>query len=175
MEHIILVGFMGSGKTLLGRTLAEAMGRTFTDLDAHVEQSLGMPIARFFHEQGEDAFRQREARGLSEVLRHSPQVIATGGGTPMHGDAMTTLLQGGVVVWIEAAVEVILERVTADDTRPLLAGRTRDDTRSLIESLLTARTPTYARAPVRVRSDQGSVGENVAKIMHHLHALDVQP
>ena len=153
-RNIILVGFMASGKTSVGRALAGRTGWTLVDADDVIVARAGKPIHRIFAEDGESAFRELERQVIAGLCAGERQVIASGGGAfvdPQNRDAM---LSGGMVFYLSASPAEILRRVRAEDAsgpiRPLLAV---DDPEARIAELLAQRTPAYAQAHHTVETD----------------------
>ena len=153
-RNIILVGFMASGKTSVGRALAERTGWTFVDADDVIVSRAGKPIHRIFSEDGEPAFRELERQVIAGLCAGERQVIASGGGAfvdPQNRDAM---LSGGVVSYLSASPAEILRRVRAEDAngpiRPLLAV---DDPEARIAELLAQRAAAYAQAHHTIETD----------------------
>ncbi len=143
-KNIVLIGFMGCGKTTIGRILARMLGCEFVDLDQRIERKAGMPISRIFAERGESYFRLVEAAVLHELAAPGPQrIISTGGGIVTRRRSRTLLKQLGYVVWLQAPVEVILERTSRNRDRPLLE---TDDPQARIQALLDQRLPLYHAA-----------------------------
>ncbi len=145
-RNLVLVGFMGTGKSSLGRAAASALGRPFRDTDGAVQERAGCPIPEVFARWGEVRFREWEAEAVSALGRASALVLATGGGVLARPENVTALRAGGLLVALRARPEVILHRVggaEAARTRPLLAG---GDPLARIRSLLAAREPMYAGA-----------------------------
>ena len=150
-DHIFLVGLSGSGKSTVGRLLADRLGWSFADTDTLIEKAAGQSISTIFSEQGEAAFRELEARALARAARSTRVVIATGGGVPTH-DAGRQVLADGFTVWLAVDPAVAAERLAQqpdDEPRPLLAG----DPRARLEGLLEARRDDYARADASVGVD----------------------
>ena len=150
-DHIFLIGLSGSGKSTVGRLVADSLGWQFIDTDALIEEAAGSSIPAIFSEQGEAAFRELEARALARATRSSRVVIATGGGAPTH-DAGRQVLADGFTVWLAVSPAVAAERLAAqptDEPRPLLAG----DPRERLEALLDARRDDYARADASIEVD----------------------
>lgn len=143
---IFLVGFMGTGKTVVGRALAERLGVPFADLDARVEAEAGRSVAALFEEEGEAAFRAREARALRTLEAAFPQglVVATGGGVGADPAHQAWMSGHGRTVWLDASLPAIESRVQRDGSRPLFGDR------AAVARLLEARRPAYARAEVRI-------------------------
>ncbi|HKP85431.1 MAG TPA: shikimate kinase [Blastocatellia bacterium] len=139
-KPIFLVGFMGAGKTTVGQILARRLGYAFLDLDSVIENRAGKTVQQIFAEQGEREFRrlEREAIGCCRELKNS--VIALGGGAFVSEENRKTLGEIGVTVWLDCPLEICLERVGGDGTRPLLGGATE------MRSLHDRRRPAYALA-----------------------------
>lgn len=142
--NIALIGFMGAGKTAIGKLLAEKLNKKLIELDSLIELKTEKPIARIFKEDGEIAFRQLEIEATREVAGNKNQVIACGGGIVLNKINIDRLKEEGIVVYLTASPEVILQRVSADNTvRPLLENNNKTLT---IRELLKFREPFYERA-----------------------------
>jgi len=142
--NIVLIGFMGAGKTAVGRVLAEKLGKKPVELDSLIEFKAGKPIPDIFSEDGEAAFRRLEIKVAKEVAGKRDQVIACGGGVVLNRINIDRLKKGAVVVYLTASLEVILQRVSDDSSvRPLLENSNKDLT---IRKLLRFRQPLYERA-----------------------------
>ncbi len=149
MPAIVLAGFMCSGKTTLGEALARRLSVSFTDLDAAIENRLGMSVREIFLHKGKDAFRQIEVKTLDIVLAQNPDgVIALGGGTPCRPGIMERLNETSRTVWLEASPERLIPRLmNGRQNRPLLqAISTEDEMRGLMNRLLADRNPYYSKA-----------------------------
>jgi shikimate kinase len=121
-RHVILIGMMGSGKTTVGRVLAERLGRPFIDSDEQVEARTGRTVREIWEEDGEAAFRALERDALVEALRSDePTVIAAAGGTVLDAANRDALRAAGTVLWLQASPEVLAARVDRASHRPLLA------------------------------------------------------
>jgi len=145
VRNVILIGFMGAGKTTVGRRLAARLGWPFVDLDAVVEETAGMAIPAIFEREGEAGFRRREAEAITAVTRQAGQVIATGGGAVMRRENLALLRASGTVVWLRAPLEVLLARAKAEGGRPLLA-----EGDAAVAERYAAREPVYALADLVV-------------------------
>ena len=147
--NIILTGFMGTGKTAVGKRLAKRLGWKFVDVDLLIETSTRRPIARIFAERGEAVFRRLERRHISRVVRAGQQVVATGGGAFVDPESRTRLRVSGPVICLTARPHVILKRVGHRlASRPMLAGSTNPVAK--IRALLAQRAPAYAQAELTV-------------------------
>ncbi|HHT36857.1 MAG TPA: shikimate kinase [Firmicutes bacterium] len=124
IANLTLIGFMGTGKTSVGRVCAEQAGWSFIDCDAELERRLNRIIKDIFREHGEGYFRSAEAETLDQILKNSHQVISTGGGIVTYEPSRRMLLEskgkGNKIIWLKAAPEVIYERTACSQDRPLL-------------------------------------------------------
>jgi shikimate kinase len=143
MGAIVLMGFMATGKSEVGRRLARRLDRPFIDTDHLVEARAGKTVAAIFAEDGEAAFRALERDAVVAATARGDAVIAVGGGAVLDATNLAQLRDAGVLVYLTADIETILRRVGDVARRPLLAG---DDPRAAIERLLAARRPVYAAA-----------------------------
>ncbi len=144
MRPIFLIGFMGSGKSTLGRALAEATGLDFIDLDTYIERRFHANIREIFAREGEAGFRELERRMLEEVSQFQDVIIACGGGTPCFFDNIHTMNRSGQTVFLEASHSRLLERLKAGRRRrPLIAAMTDDELSDYITDALNRRMPHY--------------------------------
>ena len=154
--HVVLVGMMGTGKTTVGRLLADRLGRPFFDSDEMVEARTGHTVAELFAASGESGFRSEESAALADGLADPiPSVIAAAGGVVLDPTNRRLIRQaeadGGLVVWLHASVPVLAERVRTGTHRPLLG----DDPAANLARLATVREPLYAEvAGLRLESDE---------------------
>lgn len=121
MQNIVLIGFMGTGKTAVGRIVARILNYRFIDTDQLVEDATGLTINQIFRKHGEIRFRSEESLVVSKLAGKTGLVIATGGGVVLNPDNIKVLKQNGIFIYLNADPEVILERVSRRNTRPLLA------------------------------------------------------
>lgn len=140
-RQLFLIGPMGSGKTTVGRALAERWGLQFIDVDEAIEARSGVEVDRIFEVEGEAGFRARETRMLQELAGHHHVVIATGGGSVLAADNRTLLKSTGVTVWLKTSVTQQLRRLARDRRRPLLQS---PDRKARLEAMAKARDPLYA-------------------------------
>ncbi len=141
--NVILIGMMGSGKTTVGRLVAERTGREFIDMDALIESRLSKRIVEIFSEQGEEAFRDLETETLQDVAGSTHAVIATGGGVVIKPGNRRLLQSMGIVVWLDAPPDELLKRIGDDESRPMLHGQ---NPLKRMERLLSDRRGFYADA-----------------------------
>lgn len=151
MKNIVLVGFMGTGKSRVGRILAQRLGYVFVDMDAAIEEREGRAISRIFAENGEPYFRSLERSLVQELAGKGNQVIATGGGIVLNPDNIRDFERTGLVVCLMASPEVILSRVQHETHRPLLA---TGDKLGRIQELLAKRQALYDAISKRVATDE---------------------
>ncbi len=147
---VVLVGMMGSGKTAIGRELAERLDVAYVDSDAEIETAANATIAEIFSRSGEPFFRDREAEVIERLLQADPCVLSTGGGAYLADRNRAAISTHGVAVWLDADLELLWERVRHKDTRPLL--RTADPHKTLGE-IYAVRQPIYAGADLRAKAD----------------------
>ena len=139
-ERLLLVGPMGVGKTTIGKLLAEETGRAFKDCDQEVERRTGADIAWIFDREGEAAFRDREAAMLKELACLPNLVLATGGGAVLREGNRRLIREAGLVIYLEASLELLLDRTAQDKKRPLLQ---TGDPKATLARLLEERAPLY--------------------------------
>ena len=149
MRSVALIGFMGTGKTTVGKRLARRLGFRFVDSDSEIERRTGFSVRAIFQEQGEATFRSLESDAIAALAAQSCQVISTGGGTVLQSANADLLRANCLVVWLTASPSVILKRVGNAETRPLLANA--PDPPAHIRQLMDARAQLYeAAAHLRV-------------------------
>lgn len=165
MKNIVLIGFMATGKTAVGRKLAEALHMKFVDLDDLIVEHKGITIAEIFDRHGEAHFRKLEREMVARVSRRRFLVVATGGGVVLDPENVSKLKRMGRMIHLSASPEVILERVSNEDHRPLLETADRE---GRIRDLLSRRAPFYAIADLEIDTSGLSVDEVVVEIVRHL-------
>ncbi len=156
---MFLVGPMGSGKTTIGQKLAQRLGLEFHDTDQEIQSRTGVDISLIFEIEGEEGFRDREARVLDELTSRDGVLVATGGGAVLREANRRHLRERGVVIYLQASVQQQLARLRHDKTRPLIQF---DDRQARLEELASQRDPLYAALadftfPARNRSVDASV------------------
>ena len=163
--NVVLTGFMGTGKSEVGRRLAQRLGRAFVDTDQLVEERAGKRVAVIFADDGEPAFRALERTAVADAAARGSAVVAVGGGAVLDPENVRALRECGVLVYLTARPDVILRRVGDVRSRPLL----RDDPRATISRLLGERGPVYAKeADVTVDTSDHTADEVVEEIQQAL-------
>ena len=166
---MLLVGFMGSGKSTVGALLASRLGWTFVDFDDEIERRAGATIEEIFRERGEAPFRMLEAQVGQELLLRESAVLATGGGWPVVEGRMRQLTEDTLSVWLDVSAETAVERVRREGrVRPLLD--VPDPVRRA-ESLLREREPYYCLAKLKLEAAVSDPERLVDRILEHLDAL----
>lgn len=147
--RIYLIGFMGCGKSTLGRKMSEQMNMGFIDLDKYIEERNFKSIPLIFEEEGEEGFREKEKNALTEVSQFENVIIGTGGGTPCFFDNMQLMNQTGITVYISPDAETLANRISRSKTeRPLVAGKSREELIGFINQMLVRREPFYLQSKI---------------------------
>lgn len=168
---LVLVGMMGSGKSAVGRRIANRLGIPFVDADSEIEAAAGMTIPEIFAQRGEAEFRAGERRVIARVLAtQAPLVLATGGGAFMNEETRARIGQAGVSLWLRAEFDVLMRRVRKRSNRPLLQN---PDPEGTLKRLIAERDPVYALADLTVLSRDEPIEVVVEEALHalsrHLH------
>ena len=159
-KTIILIGYMGSGKSTIGEKAARALGLKFLDTDELIEEKEGMTISELFEQKGEAYFRQKETEVLRS-LRKEPKgmILATGGGLPMREENAKLLKELGVVIYLKAEIDTLVTRLCEDTQRPLLK---EGNLREKIATMLEIRNPIYEKvADIILQTDAMSIYETI--------------
>lgn len=166
-NNIFLVGMPGAGKTTVGRQLARRLQRAFIDADHEIEARTGVRIPLIFDIEGEQGFRDREAKVIAELANESNLIVATGGGAVLRPENRAALKQGGTVVYLRATPRLLFERTRLDPNRPLLQVA---DPMLKLEELFAQRDPLYREvADLVVNSLGGSINHLVKQVERELH------
>lgn len=147
MQRIILIGYMGAGKTTVGKQLADDLGLMFYDLDWYIISRMHRTVAQIFEESGEEGFRKMEHNMLHEVAEFENVVLSCGGGTPCFFDNMDYLNRQGETVYLKATPEVLYAHLKMGKTvRPLLLNKTPEEVEAFVKEQLAQREPYYLKA-----------------------------
>ena len=173
MRRIILIGYMGAGKTTIGKALARHLGLPFYDLDWYIETRRHKTIPQIFSEVGEDGFRKIEHNMLHEVAEFEDVVISCGGGTPCFFDNIDYMNQQAQVVYLKATPQVLYEHLAmSKHERPLLKGKSSDELIDFITTQLATREPFYSKAryhfDVSVMDNLDKVNTTVMQLLEKL-------
>ena len=167
-KPVVLVGLMGAGKSTIGRRLANAIDLPFIDSDNEIVEAAGCSIADIFELYGEAIFRDLEQRVLLRLISGAPCVLATGGGAFINPDIRIAIKEKAISVWLKADLDILLERVSRRDTRPLLK---TGDKGAILSRLMEERYPIYAEADITIDSNAGLHESVVDNIVHALQQL----
>lgn len=154
MRRIIIVGYMGAGKTTVGKALAKELGMQFYDLDWYIEGRMHKTVPQLFDERGEEGFRRIEHNMLHEVAEFEDVIISCGGGTPCFFDNIDYMNSQGQVVYLKASPEVLQKHLMMGKTeRPLLRGKSPEELTDFIRGQLERREPFYNKARYTINVD----------------------
>lgn len=171
-QPIVLVGLMGAGKSTVGRRLARRLGLPFVDTDAEIEDATGRPWGEVFERYGEADYRDGERRLVARIVDGDIRVISTGGGVFVDPATRELLNRRAITVWLDAPVEVLVNRTARRNTRPLLRN---DDPRQTLEQLSKHEAPSYAEAHIHIKSGAGTHKDVVQAIIDAIKShLDAQ-
>ena len=162
--NIVLIGFMGAGKSICGRMLARRSGRCFVETDDVIASRDGRSIPEIFREDGEERFRQLEGEVLEDLRLKRGNVIATGGGLPCREGRMESLKSLGTVVWLDGDFRELHDRASRTADRPMLMGRSPTE----IEALYRQRTAFYRQAHLTIDTTGLAVDEVVSRVLRAL-------
>ena len=173
--NLYLVGMMGSGKTTVGSLIATELGYRFLDTDAVIEQGTKRSINQLFAEVGETEFREIETKVLAQVCAYTNLVIATGGGIVTR-QTNWSYLHYGLIVWLDVPIQVLYERLKADDTRPLLQ---TTDLLETLQRIFQQRQKLYEQADLHIRVSEGQTATEIAnrviELIPSVLKLDLSP
>ena len=172
MTRIILIGYMGAGKTTLGRALAAGLGLRFYDLDWYIEERNRRTVPQIFKDEGEEGFRDIERRALHEAAEFEDIVLACGGGTPCFFDNMEYMNRQAHTVYLKASPDVLLRHLGMSRTeRPLLKGKSEDEMKQYIRESLAVREPFYCQARHILTIDTLDNRDKIKDTVHTLREL----
>ncbi|SFI44556.1 shikimate kinase [Selenomonas ruminantium] len=168
MRNVVLIGFMGTGKTSTGKMLAAKLGAAFIDMDQKIEEEAGMSIPDMFARKGEAYFREQERALVKRLAARRNAVISTGGGTVKNPDNVADFKKSGVIVCLSASVDAVLARTNRRGTRPVLDGADQGDRRKAVEQLMAERRELYKQADYTIDTSELSpllVVENIVRFL----------
>lgn len=172
MQRIFLIGYMGAGKTTVGRELSKILDLSFIDLDHYIEGRYMKTVDQFFKEFGEEKFRNTERRMLEEISSFEDVIISTGGGAPCFFDNMKLMKEAGTTVYLKASADELAKRLEiARTVRPVLAGRKGDDLKNFIKESLEKREPYYSQADIVFDADKMLTEQDAYEISEQLAKL----
>lgn len=166
-RNLVLCGFMGCGKSTVGRLVAERCALRFVDIDRYIEEEAGQTVSDIFASEGEEGFRRRERAACEALGAQAGLVIATGGGAVLDDRNVASLRRNGILVWLSVSPLTVIARLQNDGTRPLLQREDRDEA---IRTLLAARAPHYARVADTTVDADGTPAQVVETLCHVLRA-----
>jgi len=162
IRHVVLIGLPGSGKTTVGKLVADALKSPFVDIDAIVARKEGRPISMIFAEKGESVFRELERVEMEAALGGVPAIIAPGGGWAAQQGALSSVQQRGLVVYLKARADTAASRAAPQGNRPVLMG---EDPSSQMRELLKEREPFYVLADATVETDRKAPAKVVEELV----------
>ena len=172
MTRIILIGYMGAGKTTIGKVLAREMGLEFYDLDNYIEDRFHQKIPDIFAEKGEEGFREMERKMLHEVAEFENIIISCGGGTPCFFDNMEYLNQQGETIFLNGSPAVLKEHLLMGKSqRPLIQGKNPEELEAYINESLTARLPFYQKAKHTIDIDVIHTKEDIMRYVEQIMSI----
>lgn len=172
MQRIFLIGYMGAGKTTLGKVLAQRMGLLFIDTDLFIENRYHLKISEMFATEGEGRFRQIEHQILLEISAFENIVVSTGGGMPCYSNNMDIMNAAGTTVFLDVSANELTTRLGASKTtRPILQGRTGEELRNFITGSLEGRLPFYSMAKIHFKAELMDTERDTEKLADELEKL----
>lgn len=163
MRNIVLLGFMGTGKSTVGKILAQSLAWDFVDTDCEIGEVTNLSVTEIFRRHGETRFRSEESIVVARLSQQEQIVIATGGGTVLNPLNWQALAQKGIMICLHASIEAIISRIGHKNDRPLLKG-----SREAIEKLWTERQACYAQADFTIDTTEKTIDEVVNEILARL-------
>ncbi len=171
MKNLVLIGFPGAGKTSIGKSMADQLHLSFTDLDQAIEETYHITIPYLFEKYGEFAFRRCEAFVLQKKLTEKGILIATGGGTPCFEESMTLINQSAISIYLKAPEEQLVAQLLSDyKSRPLLQGLDEAGIRQFVRNYLPLRAPYYEQAHFTMDGTEIQKPEYLARVLTALNS-----
>ena len=167
MQRIFLIGFMGAGKTTIGKELASLMRLSFVDLDFFIENRYHKTIRQIFEEKGEGAFRDMEQKALQEVAEFEDVVISTGGGTPCFHQNMLFMNEKGTTVYLKVSIAELIQRISLNkSSRPVLKGYSDNGLKLFVEEIMAKRSPVYEQAQIIFHTEAQDISVLCKQLKH---------
>ncbi|MBB4075851.1 shikimate kinase [Bartonella fuyuanensis] len=166
-QALVFIGLMGAGKSVIGKRVALMLDLPFYDSDQEIEKAAQMPITEFFKSYGEAEFRILEQHIILKLIKKSPLILATGGGAYIHQDTRKAIHQNGISIWLKVDLDILMQRVSKQPTRPLLQTANPKET---MQKLMEQRYPLYAKANLTINSHKESpskAAKNVIRSIQH--------
>ncbi len=165
---VFLIGYMGSGKSAVGKKLAEKLKLDFIDFDDYIEKKSGKTISDIFESKGEEKFRSMEQKHLGEIIKKKNAVIALGGGTPCFNNNIELINKNGISLYIEMSADALVKRlIKARKKRPLIQGMNEVDLKIFVEANMEKRLPYYKQAKHTIKVEE----QNIEKIAEEIIVL----
>ncbi len=169
MQRIFLIGYMGAGKTTVGRQLSRRLNLSLIDLDQFIEQRYNKSISQIFAEKGEEKFREIESRVLDEISEFENVVISTGGGVPCFFNNMERMNKAGTTIYLKTSPEELTKRLeVCKNSRPLIANKSKEELEIFITENLRKREPFYGQAVIVFSAEQMLTDTDVKNIVDEL-------
>ena len=164
--RIFLTGYMGCGKSTIGRKVAAGLGLNFIDLDKYIEERNFKSVPNIFAQEGEEAFREKERQALREVAQFEDIVVGTGGGAPCFFDNMQQMNDAGITIYLAPDNETLAFRLLKSKTeRPLIAGKNKEELIQFIKTALEKRSPFYEQSKIVIRKRNDLLPEEVIRLI----------
>lgn len=162
-KNIVLIGFMGSGKTTIGKLVSQKLGYGFIDSDELIEQKCGMKVSDIFNLYGEEYFREVEARVISEISDYTRVIISCGGGAVKQKSNIDSLRKKGLIIWLKTCIDEIYKRIQYNSVmRPLANGKSKEE----LEQMMAAREELYKKAHIFIDTSNKTINEIVDEIIN---------
>lgn len=168
--RIFLTGYMGCGKSTIGRKVAARLGMNFIDLDKYIEERNFRSLPDIFAKEGEKGFREKERLALQEVSQFEDIVVGTGGGAPCFFDNMQRMNDAGITIYLSPDVDTLTFRLLKSKTeRPLIAGKSKEELEEFIRKALEVRAPFYEQSKIVIRGKNDIQPEEVIRLIRDYH------
>lgn len=167
-QNIYLTGFMGTGKSTIGRELAKSLGKKFIDMDEYIQKQQGKSVKEIFEEHGESFFREKEMEAAKELASEQGRIIATGGGTILNNDIRKLFTDTGLIICLFTDQDQLVQRLQRSSKRPMIKG-SEEEVRERVDKLMQERQDVYSSFSIRVNTTNLTPQEVSKKIIKTLH------